>query len=102
MSLVRLNFNTDFDSEAYDGEYRRIAKEIEGLREKKQRIQEVKFDGIIRKNREEQLAAIIKEQDLVKGFDEKLFRKVIERVMVLSVVKVEFRFMYGVRVSEIL
>lgn len=34
MILVRLNVNTGFDAEVYDGEYGRIAKEIEGLREK--------------------------------------------------------------------
>lgn len=34
MKLVRLNVNTGFDSEIYDGEYGRIDKEIEGLRKK--------------------------------------------------------------------
>lgn len=102
MSLVRLNVNTSFDAEVYDGEYGRIAKEIEGLREKKQKIKEAKLDDTIRKNRPEQIAAIIKEQDLVKGFDEELFREVIERVTVLSIVEVEFQFKSGLRVREIL
>ncbi|RQN12476.1 recombinase family protein [Clostridium butyricum] len=102
MSLVRLNVNTGFDAEVYDGEYGRIAKEIESLREKKQRIQEAKLDDTIRKNRAEQIAEIIKEQDLVKGFDEELFREVIDRVTVLSIVEVEFQFKSGLNVKEIL
>jgi hypothetical protein len=102
MSLVRLNVNTGFDAEVYDGEYGRIAKEIESLRERKQRIHEAKLDDTIRKNRAEQIAEIIKEQDFVKGFDEDLFREVIERVTVLSIVEVEFQFKSGLRVREIL
>ncbi|MTK12274.1 MAG: hypothetical protein F8N39_09335 [Clostridiaceae bacterium] len=102
MSLVRLNVNTGFDAEVYDGEYGRIAKEIEGLMEKKQRIQEAKLDDTIRENRAEQIAAIIKEQDLVKRFDEELFREVIERVIVLLIVEVEFQFKFGLRIKEIL
>lgn len=102
MRLVRLNVNTGFDSEVSDREYGRTAKEIEGLREKKQRIQEAKLDDTIRKNRAEQMAAIIKEQDLAKGFDEELFREVIERVTVLSIVEVEFQFNSGLKVKEIL
>lgn len=34
MSLVRLNVSTVFDGEVYDGEWGRIAEEIENLREK--------------------------------------------------------------------
>lgn len=55
---------------------------------------------ILRKNRAEQIADIIKEQELVKGFDEELFRKVIERVTVLSIVEVEFKSRF--KVKEIL
>lgn len=32
MRLVRLNVNTGFDVEVYDGKYGRIAKEIDSLR----------------------------------------------------------------------
>lgn len=102
MSLVRLNVNPGFDAEVYDGEYGRIAKEIEALREKKQRIQETKLDDTIRKNRSEHIAEIIKEQDLVKGFDEELFKEVIERVTVLSIVEVEFQVKSGLKIREIL
>lgn len=49
MRLVRLNVNTGFDAEVYDWEYGRISKEIEGLRESKQKIQEAKIDDTIRK-----------------------------------------------------
>jgi len=51
MRLVRLNANTGFDAEVYDWEYGRISKEIEGLRERKQRIQEAKIDDTIRKKK---------------------------------------------------
>ncbi|OOV59885.1 recombinase family protein, partial [Clostridium botulinum D/C] len=102
MKLVRLNVNTGLDAEVYDGEYARIAKEIESLREKKQRIQEAKLDDTIRKNRAEQIVAIIKEQELVKSFDEELFRNVIERITILSIAEVEFKFKSGLRVKEIL
>jgi predicted nucleic acid-binding Zn-ribbon protein len=102
MSLVRVNVNTGFDAEVYDGEYGRIAKEIECLRERKQSIQKAKLKDIIRKNRRNKLLIIIKKQELVKGFDEELFRKVIERVTVISIVEVEFRFKSGLKISEIL
>ncbi len=102
MRLVRLNANTGFDAEVYDWEYGRISKEIEGLRERKQRIQEAKIDDTIRKKRAEQIASIIKDQEIVKGFDAELFREVIERVTVISIVEVEFQFNSGLRVKEIL
>ena len=59
-------------------------------------------DNLIRKNRAEQIAEIIKEQDFVKGFDEELFREAIERVTVVSIVEVEFQFKSGLRVREML
>ncbi|WP_278336886.1 recombinase zinc beta ribbon domain-containing protein [Clostridium botulinum] len=102
MKLVRINVNTGLDAEVYDGEYARIAKEIECLREKKQRIQEAKLDDTIRKNRAQEIADIIKRQELVKRFDEELFRAVIERITVLSIAEVEFKFKSGLKVREIL
>lgn len=102
MKLVRINVNTGLDAEVYDGEYARIAKEIECLREKKQRIQEAKLDDTIRKNRSQEIADIIKRQELVKRFDEELFRAVIERITVLSIAEVEFKFKSGLKVREIL
>ncbi len=102
MSLVRLKINTGIDAQVYDGEYGRIAKEIKGLREKKQRIQKAKLDDTIRENRAEQIVYIIEKQELIKEFYEELFREVIERVTVLSIVEVEFQFKSGLRVREIL
>lgn len=103
MSIVRLNVNTGLDAETYDGEYSRIAKEIEILRDRKQKIQDADIDDKIRKNRTEQIVDIIKEQkEMIKRFDEELFRSVIERVTILSIVEVEFQFKSGLRVKEIL
>lgn len=103
MKLVRINVNTGLDTEVYDGEYARIAKEIESLREKKQKIQEVKLDDTIRKNRAAQIADIIKKQEeVINEFDEELFRNVIDRITVLSIAGVEFKFKSGLRVREIL
>ena len=102
MSLVRLNANAGFDAEMYDGEYARIARQIEDLRERKQRIQDEKLDNIIRKNRASEIADIIKEQDIIKEFDEELFRAVIEKVIIHSEIEVEFQFKSGLRFREIL
>ncbi|MBC8060162.1 MAG: hypothetical protein H7Y18_05800 [Clostridiaceae bacterium] len=103
MRLVRINVNTGVDAEIYDGEYGKIAKEIESLREKKQRIQEAKLDDTIRRNRATQIAETIKAQEtIVKEFDEELFRAVIEKVTVLSVIEVEFQLKAGLKVKEIL
>lgn len=102
MKLVRINVNTGLDAEVYDGEYARIAKEIESLREKKQRIQEAKLDNTIRKNRAEKIADIINKREVIKEFDEELFRNVIERITILSIAEVEFKFKSGLKVKEIL
>lgn len=102
MKLVRINVNTGLDAEVYDGEYARIAKEIESLREKKQRIQEAKLDDTIRKNRAEKIADIIKKREVIKEFDEELFRNVIERITILSIAEVEFKFKSELKVKEIL
>lgn len=103
MSLVRLNAKTGFDTQMYDKEYTQLASEIELMRERRQKLKEAEADRVLRINRIEELKDYLQNQDAsLKKFDEDLFRRLIEKVKVQSLVEAVFIFKTGVEVREIL
>ena len=103
MSLVRLNAKTGFDTKVYEKEYSQLASEVELMRGRRQMLKEAEAEKILRVNRIEELKQYLTQQDttLIK-FDEDLFRRLIEKVKVQSMVEAIFVFKTGVDIKEIL
>ena len=103
MSLVRLNAKTGIDTRVYDKEYSTVGAEIESMRERRQKLKDKQAEQILRVNRIQELKdyLITQENELTK-FDEDLFRRVVEKVKVESMVEAVFVFKTGVEVREIL
>lgn len=103
MSLVRLNAKTEFDTWVYDKEYSTLAAEIELMRERRHKLKEAEAERVLRVNRiketEEYLAA---QESQLDKFDRDLFRRLIEKVKVQSMVEALFVFKAGVEFREIL
>lgn len=103
MSLVRLNVKTGLDTKVYDVEYSQLATEIELMRERRQALKTAEAERALRVNRIEELRQYLIEQDTaLDKFDMDLFRKLIEKVKVHSMVEAVFVFKTGVEVREIL
>lgn len=103
MSLVRLNAKTGLDTREYDDEYGQLAAEIERFRGLRQKLLDEEALKVIRIQRIDELRQFIQEQDTpLKRFDGDLFRRLIEKVSVKSLVETTFVFKTGVEVREVL
>lgn len=103
MSLVRLNARTGLDTRVYDKEYSALAAEIELMRERKQKLKDKQAERVLRVNRVQELQDYLMAQETsLTKFDEDLFRRLIEKVKVHSMVEAVFVFKTGVEVREIL
>jgi hypothetical protein len=95
MSLANTKFG--------DKEYTTLPGEIDLTRERMQRLKGQQAERALRAELVQELQDYLmtKETNLTK-FDEEIFRRVVERVKVRSMVEVEFVFKAGVEVREIL
>ena len=101
MSMVRLNARTGLDVGSYDKEYSQLTAEMERFRGLRQKLQEGEAQKVIRIQRIDELRQFIQEQDtpLVR-FDGNLFRRLVEKVSVMSLIDVIFVFKTGAEVRE--
>ncbi|MBP2654284.1 MAG: putative recombinase [Firmicutes bacterium] len=103
MSLVRLNAKTGLDTRAYDSEYGQLTKEIERFRELRQKLLDDEAQKVIRIQRIDELRQFIQEQSSpLERFDGDIFRRLIEKVSVKSLIEVTFVFKTGLEVREVL
>lgn len=103
MSLVRLNAKTGLDTTAYDNEYGQLTAEIERFRGLRQKLLDEDAQKVIRIQRIDELRQFIQEQYLpLERFDGDLFRRLIEKVSVKSLVEAVFVFKTGAEVREVL
>jgi len=103
MSLVRLNAKTGLDTRVYNKEHSTLGAEIERMRERRQKLKEADAERVLRVNRIQELKDFLLSQECsLEKFDEDLFRRVVERVKVQSMVEAIFVFKTGVEVLEIL
>jgi site-specific DNA recombinase len=103
MSLVRLNAKARTGANAFDKEYAEVAAEIELMQERKQKLNDAELEKLIRRNKVEELQEYLTSQDTpLARFDGDLFRRLIEKVLVHSMVEITFVFRSGVEVREIL
>lgn len=88
MSLARLNAKTGLDTRVYDKEYSVLAAEIERMRERRQKLKDKQSEQVLRANRIQELRDFLQSKDCsLERFDEDLFRRVIEKVKVQSMVE---------------
>lgn len=91
MSVVR---SLGIDSE----EYSKVVGEIENLRGRRVGLKSAEAEGAWRKSKSEEFKAYLEAQGTqVDRFDGESFRKIIEKVKVLSIVEVVFVFKAEVR-----
>ena len=103
MSLVRLNAKTGLDTRAYDNEYGQLTAEIERFRGIRQKLLDEEAQKVIRIQRIDELRQFIQEQySPLERFDGDLFRRLLEKVSVKSLVEAVFVFKTGAEVREIL
>ena len=103
MSLVRLNAKTGLDTREYDDEYGQLAAEIERFRGLRQKLLDEDAQKVIRIQRIDELRQFIQEQSSpIERFDGELFRRLVEKVSVKSLVEANFVFKTGVEVTEVL
>jgi hypothetical protein len=103
MSLVRLNAKTGLDTGVYDQQYSMLAAEIELMRERREKLKEAEAEKVLRVNRIKEIEEYLEEQSSpLDKFDGDLFRRLIEKVKVQSMVEAVFVFKTGVEAREIL
>jgi site-specific DNA recombinase len=103
MSLVRLNAKTGLDTRVYDKEYSTLAAEIEMTRDRRQKLKDAEAERVLHINRIQEIEKYLNAQESpLEKFDGDLFRRLIEKVKVQSMVEAVFVFKTGVEVREIL
>ena len=103
MSLVRLNAKAMNGMDALEQEYAKVATEIEQLNDQKKKLKDAELEKVIRHNRVKAIQEFLKSQETpLTKFDGDVFRRLIEKVIVHSMVEVTFIFRTGVEVKEIL
>ncbi len=85
-------------------EYLRVVAEIENLRGRRVGLKSAEAEGGWRKSKMDEFKAYLdaRNGELLDKFDEELFRRLIEKVKVQSMVEVVCVFKAGIEVKEIL
>ncbi|MGL5152191.1 MAG: zinc ribbon domain-containing protein, partial [Clostridium sp.] len=103
LNLVRLNLKSGLDNQIYEEEYQRLEGEVKSLKERKATIynKDLINDKVLKKA--DELQDILNCQgDILKEFDDELFKNIIDKLKVISRVEVEFIFKSGGAIREIL
>ena len=103
MSMVRLNAKTGLDTGSYDKEYSQLTAELERFRGLRQKLKDEEAQKVIRIQRIDELRQFVQEQEtpLVR-FDGDLFRRLVEKVSVMTKNEVTFVFKTGAEVKEVM
>ncbi len=101
-ALVKLNLTAGIDNEIYGEEYNRITGEIEDLRSKRSGVTQAEIIRQETIGRVREIAAVLRDMDGVRDFDEELIGMLVERLKVINLVQVEFVLRTGVEVNELL
>ena len=100
-NLVRLHMKKNIDEAVYTEEHQRVSKDIEEVREQKQRLEEAENLRIGLKDRMDEIIQIICErQGLLKEFDDELFDVLVQRVVVVSPQHFKFELKSGIVIEE--
>ena len=103
MGLVRLNVRAGTGTSVYETEYLRVSEEMEQIRERKAAIEEAELTELLRQKRIEEMKKYLGSADAsLAKFDDKLFRRLVEKVIIHSLVEATFIFRSGIELREIL
>lgn len=93
----------EYTIEQLNARLEELQREIELMRERRQKLKDAKAERVLRVNRIMELEEYLATQESpLEKFDEDLFRRLIEKIKVQSMVEVVFVFKTGVEVREIL
>lgn len=103
MGLVRLNARAGTGTSAYEDEYIRVSEEMEQIQERKTAIEEAELSELLRQKRIEEMKQYLDSTDTpLATFDAALFRRLVEKVIIHSLVEATFIFRSGIELREIL
>jgi len=103
MTLVRVNARTGLDTQVYSKEYLKLSAELDTYRNRRQKLKEQEAGRVLQLDRLKELKEYLRGTDTsVDKFDGELFGKLIDKVIVRSLVEVTFVFKTGVEVKELL
>jgi hypothetical protein len=103
MTLVRVNARTGLDTQVYSNEYLKFSAELDTYRDRRQKLKEQEAGRVLQLDRLKELKEYLRGTDTsVDKFDGGLFSKLVDKVIVRSLVEVTFVFKTGVEVKEIL
>lgn len=103
MGLVRLNARAGTGTSAYEAEYIRVSEEMEQIRERKVAIEEEELSELLRQKRIEEMKQYLNSTDTpLAKFDAALFRRLVEKVIIHSLVEATFIFRSGIELRETL
>ena len=101
-TLVKLNLTAGVDTEIYSEEYHRINGEMEDLRSKRSIVTQAEIVRRETLERVREIDKVLRGMDIVVEFNEGLFGMLVERVMVMNIVQVQFVLRSGIRVTEVI
>lgn len=103
MGLVRLNVRAGTGTSAYEAEYMRVSEEMEQIRERKAIIEEAELSQRLKQSRIDEMRKYLHSTDTpLAKFDGALFRRLVEKVIIHSLVEATFIFRSGIELREIL
>lgn len=103
MILVRVNARNGLDTQVYSKEYLKLSAELDTYRERRQKLKEQESGRVLQIDRIKELKEYLQGKDTaIEKFDGELFSRLIEKVIVRSLVEVTFVFKTGVEVREVL
>jgi len=103
MGLVRLNARAGTGTSAYETEYIRVSGEMDLIRERKAVIEEAELSELMQRKRIEELSKYLNSTETpFAKFDAALFRKLVEKVVIHSLVEATLIFRSGIELREIL
>lgn len=103
MTLVRVNARNGLDTQVYSKEYLKLSAELDTYRDRRQKVKKQEAGRVLQVDRIKEFKEYLQGKDTaVDKFDGELFGRLIEKVIVRSMIEVTFVFKTGVEVKEIL
>lgn len=88
---------------AYEAEYIRVSEEMDKIRERKAAIEEAELSELMRQKRIDEMEEFLNSGETpITKFDAALFRRLVEKVVIHSLVEATFIFRSGIELKEIL
>lgn len=103
LNLVRLNVRSGLDNQIYNEEYQRLEQEIQEFKKRKAAFNNTELirDKALRKA-EEIEKVLGSRNELLKRFDDGLFKEMVKQVRIMSLAEAEFIYKPELVIKEVL